>query len=531
MLRVYIRSIGYYLLVFSMIVVSLENLASTSFADRTLLPPSYGFNDTPFDIQQNYLNAMHKRDGKIDCIFVGSSTLEPSIHPPSIAQGYAAYGQQTPFNCFNFGRYGMRNLAAYELLNFLIETYKPKYLIYGITPHAFSYKKSPDDERYLTSPWTNYRHADSNLEGWFTEYSATYRYYLRYENWLDPAFENNSRQISALEEKFKNDGYRPLNLPSFDIRYPPNAVLPAEERNHSRFNKYNADHQGFVSFALEEGLLNELDQILALNGKNDTQLILLDMPLHSTFMDYFVDDINTYTQYMNTVGIHAEKFNVPYWKLTYSTVISDEFWIDRHHVKQAGAYLLSYWLGAQFAVAIASDFTGLSAYQPPLDSVDIPSIEEFLATPFGLPPVYVEEYQQITPFWSPHNFILNPNPQALNPSYLQINIGKYLEGINLSVEKRQANYQTIAWLDTVHNPNDLNTHQTLLLSDWYITYDPTLLTEIGADYVVFSAYWLNSLPLNIQQKLTDPTAFEFIAETASSAFGATFLIYRPMGGS
>ena len=506
-----------------------EGWARTSTFKQIIAPPSYGFHDTAFDIQATLLDEMQAREGKIDCIFVGSSTLEPSILPVLFTQGYSAHTNQPVLNCFNFGRYGMRNQAGYELLYFLVERYQPRYIFYGITPHAFEQNRSPADQQYLESKWISYRHGKFNLEGLLTEYSHAYRTYLRYQNWMSSNFLVNLERINQQQQNYTPDGYRSLPLNSLDVRYPPFAELPANERKQALYKQSDTREKNLADFDLTKDALDELDLILSLNTFQDTQLILLEMPIHPSFMAYFTNGQVQYEAYMDEVRQHAEKHQVPYWQISASLIIPNEFWIDRHHLSMGGGYWVSYWLGAQFATAMANDFAGESAYIPPLSEVEIPPLENLLSTPLGLPEEEVEAYlayQPSLPDGYSNQAILNPNPNAQNPFWLQLNIGSFHQALNLSTQAKQADYDDIFLFDHVQVPADLTSDQMSHLTQWYASADSKLLQEIGFDYVIYSAYWLSTLQPEMRQLLTDSTNYTLIAELSSFAYGATFYVYQ-----
>lgn len=133
----YTKSLVYILIVFLGSISLLEILAHSQLVKQNLLVPSVTGSTTTIDIQLNLLDVMYTNYDTIDCIIVGSSVGANDINPIYLSQGYGAQTKET-FICLNFSSAGLRADSVGVLSTYLVKKYRPSYLIYAISPIAFS---------------------------------------------------------------------------------------------------------------------------------------------------------------------------------------------------------------------------------------------------------------------------------------------------------------------------------------------------------------------------------------------------------
>ena len=528
-----LRAISRILFLGILLIGALEGLARSSWSAQYLITPSMGFHDDAFDVQIAYLDAMVERDGKIDCIIVGSSIVEPGLMPTAIAQGYEDYTSQgQTLTCFNFGRWGMHSDMAIELIQILIDKYEPRYLVYGCNPISIG-AQTTSDKSLMNSAWFQYRQGQKSTQGWLIEHSASYRYFLRYQSWLDADFRKLLNDTQTIHQIYREDGYRGLAFRSIDVRYPTDAQLPEAEIFKDYINEYNTSWQTSMQKYNPLTYQDSMRKLAELNHYKGTQLILLDMPLHSSFLNYFADGEAGYLKYLSDTRAIIDDYDMVYWQLSDLDFLPDEFWFDRHHLHVAGGYLLSYWLGAQLAVAISQDFAGDVLTQPPLAEVNIPSVDNFFAEIWNPSNEQYIEYQNALPdfdFFPEGTVIFNPNGEHENIKHLQMNILLYYPYARYDIDTRQRDYKHFYILGQARAISDLNLDATQAhdLHQWQETYYPNLLYSANIDYIIYNLYWWSTLSTESQEILQNPAYYQYRGSVGHPSIGSTYVIYKPI---
>lgn len=108
-----------------------------------------------------------------------------------------------------------------------------------------------------------------------------------------------------------------------------------------------------------------LQQVLNLKDDYDTQIIIIDMPLHPSFVDYFPHLSDDYQIYLDTICHMSETAHIPLWLLSTTNFIPNEYWRDRHHLNNQGATYFSYWLGEQLGMLLLAEDNEDSLFQDP----------------------------------------------------------------------------------------------------------------------------------------------------------------------
>jgi hypothetical protein len=74
------------------------------------------------------------------------------------------------------------------------------------------------------------------------------------------------------------------------------------------------------------------------------EIVLLEMPVHDSFIAYFPDGKLDYELAVSTVRTAAEEQSVPFYATIDSSMILDEGWLNRNHLNSQGAQIFSSWL-------------------------------------------------------------------------------------------------------------------------------------------------------------------------------------------
>lgn len=314
------------LLMIGMLIGSSELLLRITSLENHLHYPSLNSRNAIFEIKVYELNQLR---GKVDCIFFGNSMVYYGIDTEIIEREYQQQTGQS-ITCFNFGVPGLKASAASTVAELLIERYHPKLLIYGTAARDYGGVGGNElDSEIINNAWVKYQVGEFNGEGWLQEHLKVYGYYLRYRNWMSPDFTGQLKEF--------RHGYWLELQNSIDVRSAPN---PTTEPEHFlQFSEYTP-----LSVHVD-GLM----EIIQLCKSSETQFIVLEMPVHPTFMLYFGDKENDYQEFYGAVTEITEQNHIPFWRTSRILPFQDTNWTDRQHLNSNGAQLLSEWTAEQLA--------------------------------------------------------------------------------------------------------------------------------------------------------------------------------------
>lgn len=156
----------------------LEAFARTSYAGKVLPMQAYGDSHPTFGVQLNMLKDRVKRDGAVDCIFIGSSQVAYDINPGIVEETVDRLTGRT-IRCQNFGIAGQVTRSLPALATLLIREFQPSVLIFGTGMYDYSSTTEVDPyESLISSPWIRYGPDELTVDGWLIDNSDAYRYYL-----------------------------------------------------------------------------------------------------------------------------------------------------------------------------------------------------------------------------------------------------------------------------------------------------------------------------------------------------------------
>jgi hypothetical protein len=135
-------------------------------------------------LQLDSLDRYAASERRIDCLAIGNSATLMGIDPEALAVGYRRRSGRR-LRCFNFGVGGMTASAAGAAAAILVDLYRPRLLVYVVSVRDVA--ESVDGPLLTNTPWVRYRRGTFSVDGWLTDHSAAFRYYLLYRQWLDPS--------------------------------------------------------------------------------------------------------------------------------------------------------------------------------------------------------------------------------------------------------------------------------------------------------------------------------------------------------
>ena len=312
------------LLVLALLITAAEGLARLPWIDSHI-PTAIGTANPYFDTKIGELDSLINQDGRIDCLFIGSSVVNSGIVPVRFENAYRATTGQ-PVTCYNFAIPGVTTSGAAKVADLLIERYRPRVLIYGFTLRAFSamMAQTGGAGQIFSADWTRHQTGDWNLSGWIINHSLAYRHYLALRDWPEPDFANPIGEQDAALRK--------------------------------GFNPFGSGAQFFAPDYLFDYEIapDEWDALLRLMDLNTagTQVMLVEMPLPDQTLEVFEGGPANYARYLDEIAAAATKRNIPYIATFGLDLVPENGWAgDTHHMNVTGAFAFSEWMGEQIGAS------------------------------------------------------------------------------------------------------------------------------------------------------------------------------------
>jgi len=331
--RPYGRTLLLAALILVIFVGLLETLSRIEAVQARLPTPSLGSGHQNFDLKLARLESFVKKEGGVDCILLGSSTVNHDLAPSVIRKAFRE-GTGKDIRVFNFGLAGLNNPVTVALVRILVDRYHPQLIILGIFPGEEHFGRATG-ERLMSNPWVNQQLGRRSFSGWLLDHSLAYRYFLRFCVWLkQPEF---SRSIRSLERQTLPDGFTTTTTSMPNIDDPPD---PVREREY--FVRYG-------HFQVAPSHLEAIDDLLRFKTK--VELAVLELPIHPTFMAFFGRGKADYDPAVAETRKRAQREDVLFWSASQVRIPSEGWW-NRNHLNAAGAQVLSLWLGERLAEAV-----------------------------------------------------------------------------------------------------------------------------------------------------------------------------------
>jgi hypothetical protein len=288
---------------------------------------SIGSANKKLEIKIAYLDQLVRDEGPVDFIFLGGSDVNNSIDPEIFKQKYKAVTGEEP-SCFIFGVDRLIPPAAALMAEILVKKYRPKLIIWGLSPTSFSKKLSPRTKNIiLANPWCRIHLGKFNFEGWLSEHSYAYRYFLKFRIWLErPDYfksilkaESNTTKYGALRHPKK---IKPLKLDPVRM---------------TRFRRY------LSSFKMSEDAVIALKQIL--NYNEQIEIILVEIPVHRSILSLYPEGKKDHNKISHFIAEQANAQGVLYIPTSQLELIPNNGWRNSNHMNIKGSRIFSEWLG------------------------------------------------------------------------------------------------------------------------------------------------------------------------------------------
>ncbi len=325
------------------LLVLVETAARTDFVRDALPAPSIASGHKRLDIKLPLLDDLVREEGRIDCIFLGGSDVNASINPDVFSRAYEKKTGEKLI-CFNFGLDGFIPPAAAVMAKILVEKYHPRLLVWGFSPTSFSDEfKRTTKEIVSRNSWCRYRLGDFNLEGWLTDYSRAYRYFLRFRTWLErPGY---FEKLSIRGEKTSKYGYHTAERVNTFTRF------KRDEEQESRYRNILSD------FNMDNQALAALEKTLRLHSQ--TGIVLVDIPVHPRYLTLHERGADVYRKSASYIKKRAGQYGVLFISTNRFDLIPRSGFRNISHMNTRGARIFSRWLGRQIGRAVSKGFLAL----------------------------------------------------------------------------------------------------------------------------------------------------------------------------
>jgi hypothetical protein len=326
------------LILCALLLLTGELLARSQFFKAHVIAADWGSIHNQFETQLGRLETIVANTGSIDCIFVGSSMVWHAFDPGTFSQ---AYNEETgrEMNCFNFGVDGGVASTAGVLAPILVQEYHPRFLVFGTDARDYAVPFDASDVTVqLDSPWVRYRQSDFTVRGWLYEHAHLSRAWesLGHLVRLQKTYLA-VRSASSLDNS--DYGFRPLDT-VVDV-----ATSPLEHLDLQAVSYYR---DLLSNYQIVPENVQGLQEIVALKDEN-TVVIVVEMPIPETYLDFFGRGAEDYQLFVNTVQEVANTSQVPFWMIGPSQLVPADGWADYTHVNTKGATLFSRWLAESMA--------------------------------------------------------------------------------------------------------------------------------------------------------------------------------------
>jgi hypothetical protein len=310
-----------------LIVVTGETLLRIPIVESFVPTPTYGNAGPELGAKIRKLDAVIRQNGKVDCLFVGSSVVDSDIDPDVFSAEYKTLTGKD-ISCFNFGLAGMAPSSMESTARFLIARYRPKILVYGVGIGDFSAKFSWQGVDLYSTPWTTYLTGKFSVEGWLIENSFNYRYLDSARYFWDFKYRQSLGKLGRLTPS----GFDRATIIVNDI---------------GELSYVDGEYE------VHPLAINGFQRFMQLNN-HETQILLFEEPVHPQAMAAFGDDF--YTQrFLEVVQKSVRDPKVPFIETRGRVVIPPNGWKDPSHLNVWGAEVFSKWLSRQFAGVVLQE--------------------------------------------------------------------------------------------------------------------------------------------------------------------------------
>lgn len=300
------------------------------------LSPSIGSPHRQFEVQWFQLKHYVEIHGDVDVIIIGNSSALMGIDPTELEKSYQEITEE-PIQVFNFGVEGIALEAASEIGQLLIQEYQPQAIVFAGGVENFNpYVGNQASIAVLDTNWMQYKTGAFSSIGWLAENSFAFQQYLIYRNWMQPDYKKQLKTNEELKIGILENGFYPNNSRISELR----------DRPPTKENEIDAAvFEVYEKQAIGENNLNKFIDLAVAAQTNETVLIFVEIPKHTTFYEYFNDYPTAREEFIYTLTPIFTKYDVLFIESEGLDIVADELFVDRSHMTPKGAETFGAWLG------------------------------------------------------------------------------------------------------------------------------------------------------------------------------------------
>jgi hypothetical protein len=319
------KTLGLALLLLALVWGGAEGVMRGLVALNLTSEPWIGTFNSEFDIKISYLDQLVRQNGKVDCIFLGSSQFDNDADPQVFTQAYARLSGQK-LTCFNFSIQTLTAGPAGQIARLLVDRYHPRLFVYGISARDLSSNFGELARPLMDDPWLRYKLGNDNLAGWLQEHSYAIRGLVNVRNRLLPDYNQVRTGLLAGLDVYGFHSRTGNNLSNTKPNFIPEYVWSKED-------------------------VAGLEAMLAMNSAK-MKVVVVEVPVHASFLPNYVEaDPAKYTSlFVKPVNkrIQARGVSFIQTQTAMESQIGDTGWFDIKHLNSQGAKIYSEFLAGEF---------------------------------------------------------------------------------------------------------------------------------------------------------------------------------------
>lgn len=318
------------------LVLSIEIFLRFDMVQNYPIVPYLGTSHRQLEIQVARIKIFSETEGKIDCLFIGSSMVWLGVNPEVFSESFQKTTGQA-LNCFNFGIATMPAGAAGVMTEILVEEYNPTMLVFGTSARDYAIPLEAEDSSViLETPWVQYQSGNFTPNGWL--YSHSYFY---------SNVRNLKRLLTLDQTVFTDIGISNYDrtgfLPKSDVARAENKMAAVEDAQRwlKNYQVLSENVGGLVK--------------IAEYSKQGKSVIFFETPVLSDYYNYFANGEHDYDKFVAVVSQVSSAYDIPFIRTNDLSVLPSDGWWNENHLNIRGANALSWWLGEQ--IGMLSEYT------------------------------------------------------------------------------------------------------------------------------------------------------------------------------
>jgi hypothetical protein len=267
-----------------------------------------------------------ERGEKVNCFMLGSSMVDFGLDPVFFNRQPEIMGVNDPL-CFNMALKAMKPELVAKIAPILVDRSKPSLLILGISPVDLTGGQSTI-RKFVNAPWILYHEGKPSAEGWWIENSLTYRYWLSFLKYRDPAYRSDLKRQLQMIDRYGTQQEEPVSR-----IYQVKRAL------------------AFPDYEISENDLNGFLHTVDLNSPS-MKVVVVEMPVHPDFLSYYIPggEAGYEYQFLRPIQSELAAKGIPFIRTQpyIKNVVTPDGWKDELHLNRVGTEQFSRWLALEF---------------------------------------------------------------------------------------------------------------------------------------------------------------------------------------